>query len=150
MITMKDIQEYEQLKINIEIFLRNRCIEMEDVKVKYGESNWIIGYLLEDRYECYNIKNSNIEVEFYNSWYAEFYTLVLPLDILFEPDFKDKMEVRLKDELEAKRLKKLEEERQAFIRKQEREEAKKEEEKLLMFTLIEKYKDDPDIKGKLL
>jgi len=150
MITLKDIELYNNLEQRIKIFLCQKCEEYRQIKIKYDIIGcyWIkYNYDLLENYDYFELCENIIEICFMKygrSSYEddEYFAVTLPLDILFDVDFKDKMESRLKDELEVKRLRKLEEEKQRIIRQTEKEEAKKYEDKLLMFTLMEQYPED--------
>lgn len=144
MLTLEEFNLYNKLEKDIEEFLCQRCREVEDIKLKYGEYNWQRN---SDYHECFdyyilNDKNNTMEINFRDYDDDTCFSYSIPFDILFNETFIIDMEKHLKEKLERERL-----ERIAWNQKlkahNERQALKNiEDEKKLLKELMEKYPDE--------
>lgn len=119
MITFSDFLKLESLEHEIKVFIFEKCKE-------YGEAgDFKIESHLKEDFDWYEFNGLFLEVYFME--YRTFgkdgnqYIYKLPLDILFDSDFKDKMRIRFAEERENQRLKLIEEQK---IKEAELERAK--------------------------
>lgn len=86
-----------------------------------------------EKLDCWEFQEDKVVIWFNTeSRECEFYTYELPLDILFDPDFKQKMKARVEEAREKERLRLIE-------RIKQRQEEKRDEEIKLMYKLMKKY-----------
>jgi hypothetical protein len=148
MITLKDFKKYEALEQELKTFLFEKCEE-------YDEAKWEVNGNVDDLYKDQEFEDdfdfcefNGLFLEVFFMEYRTFrgegnqYRYYLPLDIVFEPDFKDKMKVRLEEEKEKERQILLEKRRQNEEAHRRLAEQKKIEEIKTMRELMRKYPEE--------
>ncbi len=139
MITLADFQKYEALKQELKEFLVEKCKEYDEAGCRepYGSINQ------EEDFQDFEFAGLNIEVNFmeYRTWGNEpnGYSYSLPLDILFDPDFKQKMRARFEEERERQRLALIEKRKQHAEELKKLREQEKVEEIAKLKELMRKY-----------
>ncbi len=139
MITLPDFQKFEALKQELKAFLIEKCNEYDEARCcePYGSIN------LKEDFQDFEFVGLNIEVNFveYRTWGNEpnGYSYTLPLDILFDPDFKQKMKARFEEERERQRLALIEKRKQHAEELKKLKEQEKAEEIAKLKELMGKY-----------
>ena len=140
MITLADFKKYEQLEEELKAFLVDKINEYNEAKA-FNTEDYYKDEELEDDFEWWEFEGLNIKVIFENSRTDGWYNYTLPLDILFDPDFKQKMKARFDEERERKRLELIEHRKKHEVELRELAERRKVEEIEKLKELIEKYPD---------
>lgn len=148
MVTFDDFKKLDKLEQEIKDFLIERCNDVMNAQyyVKTGiDDSYKDQYLSED-FDWYEFTDSTIDVYFteYRTFRCESnqYFYKLPLDIVFEPNFQEKIKLRLIEETEKERLQQLEYKKQHEADMKEPEEIKRREDIAKLHELIKKYPDE--------
>jgi hypothetical protein len=142
MITLKDFQKYETLEQDLKAFLFERCKE-------YGKArNWSdenVKYFGED-FDWWEFDGLLLKVFFreYRTYRCDSnqYSYSLPLDIVFENNFKELMRERYLEEVEQIKKKVLEERKRKEDEVRRLAEKKRVEEVEKLHELMKKYPDE--------
>lgn len=103
MVTLSDFQRFEAIEAELRQFLTDKCNEYDEATAYYIEDYYKDRDI--EKLDCWEFQGDKIVIWFNSeSRNTEFYTYELPLDILFDPDFKQKMIARVKEEREKERL----------------------------------------------
>lgn len=96
-VTLNDLLKYEKLHEKVDDFLRDRLSDYENAErgePKYHSTFGHGDYLIE-----LEIKENKLNIKYYSPYSDKYYdTYELPLDILFDDDFYEKMKVRFDEE----------------------------------------------------
>jgi hypothetical protein len=120
-ITRQDFEDFTDKKLQLMEFLVKKCTEMEDVSIKESIDDYYKDEDFSEDYDKFNMRLDDIVVYFKHVEDDEVkntYYRILPLDILFDDDFKEKIKARLLEEHE--RQKKLWDEAQREREKKNR------------------------------
>ncbi len=139
MITFSDFLKHETLENELKSFLAQRCNEFNEAKA-FDVEDYYKNEELKDNIDCWEMHGLNIVI-----WFrgrdrdTEFYTYELPLDILFDTDFKSKMKARFDEERERQRLALIEKRMKQSEENKKREEAKKQERIEMLRELMKEF-----------
>lgn len=111
MTTLADFKKFETLKQELTMFLYEKCTEYEEAKC-FDIDDFYKYCVLDDNLDDWDFEDLVINVWIYNSQQEDHYCYKLPLDILFDSDFKQKMKARFEEERERESLALIEKRKQ--------------------------------------
>ena len=133
MITLTDFKKFEAIEAELKQFLADKCSEYDEATAYSTEDYY--KDVNREKLDCWEFQEDKIVIWFNTeSRECEFYTYDLPLDILFDPDFKTILKERTIEERRLETLKSIEVQRK-------RDENKKVEEISRLKELMAKYPD---------
>ncbi len=141
MITLTDFQKHEALEHELKAFLFEKITEYYEATARCVEDYYID--VETDDIDCWEFNELKLIIWINaNNRDIEFYTCDLPLDILFDPDFKIKMKARFDEERENERLRLLEKRKQHEEEFKRLAEKKYVEELETLRELMKKYPEE--------